>query len=75
MSPKPNLVSGRKLVKIFKKLGFEKIGQKGSHIKMKNYTTGSVVIIPEHKELDRWTLKTILKQAEISDEDFNTKLR
>ncbi|MBU1341005.1 MAG: type II toxin-antitoxin system HicA family toxin [Proteobacteria bacterium] len=75
MSPKPVLVSGRKLVKIFKKLGYEKVAQKGSHIKLKNYATGSVVIIPDHKELDRWTLKTILKQAEISDEDFNTKLR
>ena len=75
MTPKPNLVPGWQLVKIFKKIGFEKIGQKGSHIKMKNYTTGSVVIVPDHKELDRWTLKAILKQAEISDEEFNTKLR
>lgn len=75
MSPKPNLVSGRQLVKIFKTLGYEKIGQKGSHIKMKNHTTGSVAIIPDQKKLDRWTLKTILKQAEISDEEFNTRLR
>ena len=74
MSPKPVLISGRKLVKIFKKLGYEKISQKGSHIKMKNYVTGSVVIIPDHKELDRWTLKTILKQAEISEQDFNDHL-
>ena len=75
MSPRPNLVSGRKLVKIFKKLGYEKVTQKGSHIKMRNHTTGSVVIIPDHKELDRWTLKTILNQAEISDDDFNAKFR
>ena len=73
MPPKPNLVPGWQLVKIFKKIGFEKIGQKGSHIKMKNDTTGSVVIVPDHKELDRWTLKAILKQAEISDEEFNTR--
>ncbi|MGB9499166.1 MAG: type II toxin-antitoxin system HicA family toxin [Dissulfuribacterales bacterium] len=53
MSPKPVLVSGRKLIKIFKKLGYEKISQKGSHIKMKNYASGSAVIIPDHKELDR----------------------
>ncbi len=75
MSPKPVLVSGRKLVKIFKKLGYDKISQKGSHIKMKNYITGSVVIIPDHKELDRWTLRTILKQADISEQDFNNHLR
>lgn len=70
MSPKPPLLSGRKLVKIFKKLGYEKVSQKGSHIKMRNYETESVVIIPDHKELDRWTLKNILKQAEISEEKF-----
>lgn len=74
MSPKPQLVSGRRLVKIFKKLGYEKISQKGSHIKVKNYSTGSVIIIPDHKEIDRWTLKTILKQAEISEQDFNDNL-
>jgi predicted RNA binding protein YcfA (HicA-like mRNA interferase family) len=68
MSPKPPLLSGRKLVKIFDKLGYVKVSQKGSHIKLKNEETGSVIIIPNHKELDRWTLKTILKEAEISDE-------
>ena len=57
MSPKPLLVSGRKLAKIFQQIGYEKISQRGSHIKMKNYATGSVAIIPDHKELDRWTLK------------------
>jgi len=33
MSAKPALVSGRKLVKIFQKLGYEKVSQRGSHIK------------------------------------------
>ena len=68
MNPKPPLLSGRNLAKIFENLGYEKVSQKGSHIKVKNDVTGSVVIIPDHKELDRWTLKTILRQAEISDE-------
>ena len=68
MSPKPPVLSGRKLVKIFKKMGYEKISQRGSHIKMRNSETESVIIIPDHKEVDRWTLKTILRQAEISEE-------
>jgi predicted RNA binding protein YcfA (HicA-like mRNA interferase family) len=68
LSPKPPSLSGRDLIKIFTKLGYEKISQKGSHIKVKNYETGSVVIIPDHKELDRWTLKNILKQAKISED-------
>lgn len=75
MSPKPALISGRNLIKVLKNLGYEKISQKGSHIKLKNYDRGSVIIIPDHKEIDRWTLKTILKQAEISEQAFNDTLR
>jgi predicted RNA binding protein YcfA (HicA-like mRNA interferase family) len=74
MNPKPRLISGRALIKIFKKLGYAKVSQKGSHIKLKNIETESVVIVPDHKELDRWTLKTILKQAGISEQDFNNFL-
>ncbi len=74
MTPKPPLLSGRKLVKIFEKLGYRKVAQRGSHIKVKNDETGSVVIIPDHKELDRWTLKTILQQAEITEEEFKKHL-
>ena len=68
MSPKPPLISGRDLVRAFTKLGYLKVSQKGSHIKMRNDATGSVAIIPDHKELDRWTLKSILRDAEISEE-------
>jgi predicted RNA binding protein YcfA (HicA-like mRNA interferase family) len=75
MTPKPELISGKKLVRVFEKLGYEKVSQKGSHIKMKNYDNGRVAIIPNHKELDRWTLRTILRQAEISEQDFNDHLR
>jgi predicted RNA binding protein YcfA (HicA-like mRNA interferase family) len=74
MSPKPLLISGRGLVKLLQQLGYEEVSQRGSHVKMRECQTGSVVIIPDHKELDRWTLKTILKQAEISDEQFNELL-
>ena len=74
MNPKPPLLSGRKLVKVFENMGYEKIFQRGSHIKMKNYENESVIIIPDHKEVDRWTLKTILKQAEIFEEKFKEYL-
>jgi predicted RNA binding protein YcfA (HicA-like mRNA interferase family) len=74
MSPKPPLLSGRELVKIFIKLGYRKVSQKGSHIKIKNDETGNVAIIPDHKELDRWTLRTILREAEISEEKLKKYL-
>ena len=74
MSPKPPLLSGRDLVKCFIKLGYRRVSQKGSHIKMKNDETGSVAIIPDHKELDRWTLKSILRDAEIPEEELKKYL-
>ncbi|MBN1663046.1 MAG: type II toxin-antitoxin system HicA family toxin [Deltaproteobacteria bacterium] len=74
MNPKPPLISGRDLVKAFGKMGYRNVSQKGSHIKMKNDDTGSVSIIPDHKELDRWTLKSILKDAEITEEQLKKYL-
>jgi hypothetical protein len=41
---------------------------------MKNDATGSIAIIPDHKELDRWTLKTILREAEIDEETLKQYL-
>lgn len=75
MSPNPLLISGRKLVKLFEQIGYVKVSQRGSHIKMKNHASGTAAIIPDHKELDRWTPRTILKQAEISDEQYNEMLK
>jgi predicted RNA binding protein YcfA (HicA-like mRNA interferase family) len=74
MSPKPPLLSGRDLVKFFIKLGYRKVSQKGSHVKMKNDETGSVAILPDHKEIDRWTLKSILRDAEIPEEELKKYL-
>ena len=70
MSPKPLLLSGREIVSTFQKLGYYKVSQKGSHIKIRNNEKEITLIIPDHKEVDRWTLKGILRDAEISVEAF-----
>ena len=70
MSPKPPLCSGRQVVKAFEKIGYSRVGQRGSHIKIRNDKTEITLIIPDHREVDRWTLKGILKDAEISIEEF-----
>jgi len=53
MSPKPPLFSGKEIVKAFMRIGYHKVGQKGSHIKIKNDFTETILIIPGHKEVDR----------------------
>lgn len=60
---KPNEV-----IKVLQEFGFEYVSQKGSHRK---YSDGEyVVIIPMHDEIAKGTLKSILKQANITLEEF-----
>ena len=65
-------VSGRKAIKALTKAGFKVAGRKGSHIKLKKKVNDKVfvVIVPGHAELARGTLKSILRQANITREDF-----
>ena len=66
------VVSGRKVVKVLTKVGFKVAGRRGSHIKLKRKVDGKVfvVIVPDHAELARGTLKSILRQANITREAF-----
>ena len=66
------VVSGRKVTKALTKAGFKVAGKKGSHIKLKKKVNDKVfvVIVPNHAELARGTLKSILRQANITREDF-----
>ncbi len=68
----PNDLSGTEIVKALSKLGFEAKRRKGSHVIMiKESTEGKVgCTVPMHKTVKRGTLKGILKQAKVSEEEF-----
>ncbi len=74
MSSRPPLLSGRKIVRVFLKIGYRQVSQRGSHIKIRNDADDITLIIPDHKEVDRWTLKGILKDAGLSVDDFMSLL-
>lgn len=59
------VLSGRKLIKILTKHGFKKVGQKGSHVRLKKKNKGDVRIttVPLHKEVSKFVLTTILRQT------------
>lgn len=65
------VVSGKEFVKRLKKQGYEFIHQEGSHIiirlKTEPYTKLSV---PNHKELDRGLLRSLLRDADLSIDEF-----
>jgi predicted RNA binding protein YcfA (HicA-like mRNA interferase family) len=60
------------LEKVAKKLGFEKLRQKGSHARWK-HSDGRATTIPIHgnAEIGGWLFQEILKQLEITEDEFN----
>jgi len=70
--PKFPRVSGAQALKALQKLGFEKIRQSGSHVVARKGSKGCV--IPMHGELKMGTLAGLLRQADVSAEDFISAL-
>ncbi|MDQ2866983.1 MAG: type II toxin-antitoxin system HicA family toxin [Verrucomicrobiota bacterium] len=56
------------------RLGFEESHRKGSHVKMEHRDRRRIVF-PYHAEVDRYTLKGALRDADISVEEFLAALR
>ena len=63
------MVSGRDVVRALAKVGFSDVSQRGSHLKLRNQE-GRTVIVPMHRELARGTLRSILRQADLTVEAF-----
>ena len=66
--PKLPRTSGAAIVKALERLGFVKIRQSGSHVIMRRGAKGCVV--PMHGEVKVGTLAGLLRQAEVSAEEF-----
>jgi predicted RNA binding protein YcfA (HicA-like mRNA interferase family) len=65
------LVSGSEAVKKFRRAGWLVMRQKGSHVMLTKPGYQWTLSIPQHDELGPGLLRKLLKQAEISIEDFN----
>ena len=74
--PKLNLLPAKKMVKILKCLGFQKLRVKGSHYFYFNSITKQTATVPVHKNeyLSIGILKEILRDIELSAEEYE-KLR
>jgi predicted RNA binding protein YcfA (HicA-like mRNA interferase family) len=66
--PKLPRTSGATIVKALERLGFAKVRQSGSHVVMRRGPKGCVV--PMHSEVKVGTLAGILRQADVSPDEF-----
>jgi predicted RNA binding protein YcfA (HicA-like mRNA interferase family) len=69
------VLSAKDAIKALGRLGFTVRRQTGSHIHMWNVERKLLVTVPNHPELAKGTLISIIKQARISREEFLSKIR
>jgi len=70
------LIDAKTMEKSLLRLGFEKVRQKGSHA-FYRHADGKVTTIPHHKArmLARPLIREILREIEITIEDYNNHLK
>ena len=70
--PKLHRVSGHEAIRALERLGFVQVRQHGSHVVLKKTTaTGEIgCVVPLHAEVAVGTLHGILKQAQITPDEF-----
>ena len=63
------LLTGRQVLAALQRLGFVEIDRRGSHVKLE-HPDGRRIVFPYHSEVDRYTLKGALRDADVAVEDF-----
>ena len=65
------VVSGKEFVKRFKKIGYELVSQEGSHMIIRlSSSPFTKLSVPNHKELDRGLLRSLIRDANLTVEQF-----
>ena len=64
------VISGRKCAQALEQAGFYLKRQTGSHLILRHDDPFAQVVVPDHKVLDRGTLRAIVRQAGLSVDEF-----
>ena len=72
MSPRLPVISGEFLLKVLAKIGYSVVRQRGSHLRLKDTTNlfHKPLTVPLHKEIKPGLLRKIIKDADLSVEEF-----
>lgn len=64
------VLSGREAVKVFESLGWEVARQSGSHIIMTRDGETVTLSIPDHREVAKGTLRSLIRAANLTVDEF-----
>lgn len=69
------LLSGREVVKVFRRLGWYVARQRGSHIILVKEGHIATLSVPDHHEVARGTLRSLIARADLTIEKFLNTLK
>lgn len=64
------VLSGKKCIKTFERANFYFKRQEGSHVILRHDKPFAQVVVPLHKELDRGTLRAIIRHSGLTMDEF-----
>ena len=67
-------VSGRKVVRAFEKIGWQVARQRGSHIILVKEGEMATLSVPDHREVAKGTLRSLIRAAGITVDEFVRQL-
>ena len=68
------ILSGRQVIKILNNLGYRETRQRGSHIRLECFGRKSITV-PNYKIIDKSLLRKILRDAELTAEEFRKLIK
>ena len=63
-------LSGRDVVRVFESIGWQVARQKGSHIILTKPGHTATLSVPDHKEIAKGTLRSLIRAAELTVAEF-----
>ncbi len=63
-------VSGAEIVRALQKLGFTVRRRHGSHIILRRDDPFAQTVVPDHRQIDRGTLRAILRQTGVTTDEL-----
>lgn len=77
MNPKLPAVSGRQAVRVFERIGYRVVRQRGSHIRLRDETNLNhlPLTVPDHDTLKPGLLRKLLRDADLAIDEFVALLK
>jgi len=68
------VLSGRKAVRVFERFGWQIARQRGSHVILVKEGENVTLSVPDHKEVAKGTLRSLIRSARLTVEQFAEEL-